>query len=126
MRLGIRSYMKVAMIKVKRIYDSLTAEPGDGRRVLVDRLWPRGLRKDDVFVDEWMKELAPSTALRKWFSHDPAKWEEFKKRYRQELNEKTELFEHVKTEARYGNITILYSAKDREHNNAVALKEFLS
>ncbi|MGD0230960.1 MAG: DUF488 domain-containing protein [Syntrophorhabdales bacterium] len=114
------------MIKVKRIYDSLTAEPGDGRRVLVDRLWPRGLRKDDVFVDEWMKELAPSTALRKWFSHDPAKWEEFKKRYRQELNEKTELFEHVKTEARYGNITILYSAKDREHNNAVALKEFLS
>lgn len=114
------------MIKVKRIYESPKPQPGDGKRVLVDRLWPRGLRKDEVVVDEWMKELAPSTSLRKWFAHDPAKWQEFKKRYGQELREKAEFLEKIRTEAKHGNVTILYSAKDSEHNNGVALKELLS
>lgn len=114
------------MIKLRRIYESPRPQPGDGRRVLIDRLWPRGLRKDEVVFDEWMKELAPSTPLRKWFAHDPAKWQEFKKRYRQELDEKPEALEKMRREARRGNLTILYSAKDTEHSNAAALKEFLS
>lgn len=114
------------MIKVKRIYESPKPQPGDGKRVLVDRLWPRGLRKDEVVVDEWIKELAPSTSLRKWFAHDPAKWQEFKKRYKEELVEKSEILEKIRMESRRGNVTILYSAKDTEHNNAAALQEFLS
>jgi uncharacterized protein YeaO (DUF488 family) len=114
------------MIKLKRIYESPKPQPGDGKRVLIDRLWPRGLRKDEVVIDEWMKDLAPSTSLRKWFAHDPAKWQEFKKRYRQELKEKTETLEKIRTEAKHGDVTILYSAKDTEHSNATALKEFLS
>lgn len=114
------------MIKLKRIYESPKPESGDGTRILVDRLWPRGLKKDQVAVDEWVKELAPSTTLRKWFAHDPAKWEEFKKRYRQELKENAEDFEKIRTVAKHGDLTLLYSAKDTEHNNAVALKEFLS
>jgi uncharacterized protein YeaO (DUF488 family) len=113
------------MIKVKRIYESRKPEPGDGKRVLIDRLWPRGLRKDEVVVDEWMKEIAPSNELRKWFGHDPARWEEFKKRYRQELEEKNELLEGLRRDALRGTVTILYAAKDVEHNNGVALKEFL-
>jgi uncharacterized protein YeaO (DUF488 family) len=114
------------MIKVKRIYESRGTSPGDGKRILVDRLWPRGLRKGDVVLDEWIKDLAPSTALRKWFGHDPKKWEEFKDRYRQELRDKPELIARIKKEAERSNVTILFSAKDAEHNNAVALKEFLS
>jgi uncharacterized protein YeaO (DUF488 family) len=113
------------MIKVKRIYESPKAGPGDGKRILVDRLWPRGLRKDEVAVDDWMKDLAPSSQLRKWFGHDPAKWEEFKIKYRQELESKKELLEKVREEARAGTVTILYGAKDAERNNAAALKELL-
>ncbi len=113
------------MVRVKRIYESPTASSGDGKRVLIDRLWPRGLRKDEVVVDEWMKEIAPSSQLRKWFGHDPAKWEEFKRRYRQELEEKKEFLEALRKEAKHGTVTILYSAKDTEHNNAVALKELV-
>ncbi len=114
------------MIRVKRIYESPGPEPGDGKRILVDRLWPRGLRKDAVIIDEWKKELAPSKELRKWFGHDPAKWEEFKKRYRQELEDRKGLLEEMRREARHGTVTILYGAKDTEHNNGVALKEFLA
>ena len=114
------------MIKVKRIYESPTREPGDGKRVLIDRLWPRGLRKDQVVVDEWMKDIAPSSELRRWFGHDPVKWEEFRKRYRQELNAKEALLDELRKDARSRGLTILYSAKEQEHNNAVALKEFLS
>lgn len=114
------------MIKVKRIYESPTPEPGDGKRILIDRLWPRGLRKNEVVIDYWMKEIAPSNQLRKWFGHDPAKWEEFKKRYRLELEGKKELLEEVRRDAGRGIVTILYGAKDTEHNNGVALKEFLS
>jgi uncharacterized protein YeaO (DUF488 family) len=114
------------MIKIKRIYESLTPSPGDGKRLLIDRLWPRGVKKDEVVFDEWVKELSPSTELRKWFSHDPAKWQEFKERYRQELMGRTEILEKLKRDAKHGTVTFLYSAKDTEHNNAVALKEIIS
>jgi uncharacterized protein YeaO (DUF488 family) len=114
------------MIRLKRIYESPKPQLGDGKRVLVDRLWPRGLSKGEVVVDEWIKEIAPSVSLRKWFAHDPAKWQEFKKRYRQELSEKSEILERIRTESTRGTVTLLYSAKDTEHNNAAVLKEFLS
>lgn len=114
------------MIKLKRIYESPVPEPGDGKRILVDRLWPRGLKKEEVGVDEWIKEIAPSSALRKWFGHDPAKWAEFKEKYRRELVGNKELLEQIKEDAHRGTVTILYAAKDREHNNGVALKEFLT
>lgn len=111
------------MIRIKRIYDPPAA--GDGRRVLVDRLWPRGLSKDEVKVDEWLKEIAPSDELRKWFGHDPARWEEFRTRYREELKLHGELLERLRAEARKGTVTLLFAAKDEEHNNAVVLKELL-
>jgi uncharacterized protein YeaO (DUF488 family) len=120
-----RDKKEVFVIRVKRIYDSPVPEPGDGKRILVDRLWPRGLKKEDVVVDVWMKDLAPSTPLRKWFSHDPGKWEEFKERYARELKERGELLDGLRAEARGGIVTILYSARDTEHNNGVALKELL-
>ncbi len=113
------------MIKIKRIYESLTPSLDDGKRILIDRLWPRGIKKDEVVFDEWVKELSPSTELRTWFGHDPAKWQEFKERYRQELTGKTEILEKLKLYAKHGTITFLYSAKDSEHNNAVALKEII-
>jgi uncharacterized protein YeaO (DUF488 family) len=111
------------MIGIKRVYDPPSAH--DGKRILVDRLWPRGLKRDEAAIDEWMKELAPSDELRKWFSHDPAKWPEFKKRYRKELEAKSGLLGELKGYARHGTATLLYAAKDTEHNNAVVLKEFL-
>lgn len=112
------------MIKTKRAYEE--ASPDDGRRILVDRLWPRGLRKDKARIDDWLKDLAPSTELRKWYSHDPARWQEFKKRYRAELSGKTPLLEGLKAEARKGTVTLIYSSREIERNNAEALKEFLS
>jgi len=112
------------MIKIKRIYDP--AEPGDGKRILIDRLWPRGFKKEDLKMDEWLKEIAPSDKLRKWFSHDPKKYGEFKKRYAKELEDKSEILARIKAEAKKGRVTILFSAKDTEHNNATVLKEFLS
>ena len=93
--------------------------------MLVDRLWPRGLRKDEVKIDLWLKEIAPSNELRKWFGHDPNRWIEFKKRYFQELDQKSELIEQIVAKAKEGDIILLYGAKDEEHNNAVALKEFI-
>ncbi len=113
------------MVRIKRIYESLTPTRGDGKRILVDRLWPRGLKKEEVVVDEWIKDAAPSNELRKWFGHDPARWQEFKKRYEHELEGKRELVERLKEEAAAGTVTILYSAKDREHNNAVVLEELI-
>lgn len=111
------------MVRIKRVYDPV--EKGDGRRVLVDRLWPRGLKKDAAHVDEWLKEIAPSDALRKWFAHDPARWQEFRRKYRVELKAKQELVERLKAEARKGMLTLLFAAKDGEHNNAVVLREVL-
>ena len=93
--------------------------------MLVDRLWPRGLRKDEVKIDLWLKEIAPSNELRKWFGHDPNRWIEFKKRYFQELDQKSELIEQIVAKAKEGDIILLYGAKDEEHNNAVALREFI-
>jgi uncharacterized protein YeaO (DUF488 family) len=112
------------MIKIKRIYDKASEE--DGFRILVDRLWPRGMSKGKAKVDLWLKEVAPSDDLRKWFSHDPQKWQEFKKRYGKELKDKQELLRIIKqAEKENGTVTILYSAKDEEHNQAVALAAFL-
>ncbi len=111
------------MVRIKRIYDP--PEPEDGRRVLIDRLWPRGMAKDEARIDEWLKEIAPSDELRQWFGHDPARWEEFASRYREELKGGGELLKRLRTEARKGTVTLLYAAKDTEHNNAVVLKELL-
>jgi uncharacterized protein YeaO (DUF488 family) len=112
------------MLKIRRIYDPPTSD--DGRRILVDRLWPRGLTKDGARVDEWLKEIAPSDELRKWFGHDPARWEEFRMRYREELKAHGDLLERLHSEAKKGTVTLLFAAKDEEHNNAVALKELLT
>ena len=113
------------MIKIKRAYEKM--DPDDGRRILVDRLWPRGIKKTEAGIGEWLKELGPSTELRRWFSHDPEKWPEFKKRYTQELSDhhKTELLENIAHDARVNNITLIYAAKDTEHNNARVLEEVI-
>jgi uncharacterized protein YeaO (DUF488 family) len=110
-------------IRVKRVYNEPSGD--DGFRVLVDRLWPRGMKKGDVRVDLWLPDVAPSTALRKWFSHDPSKWEEFKRRYFVELDGKKEVIKRLVEIARKGTLTLLFSARDVEHNQAVALREYL-
>ena len=112
------------MIRVKRVYDP--PEDKDGVRILVDRLWPRGVRKGSLRLDCWLKEIAPSDELRRWFRHDPSRWEAFKRRYFQELHRMPERWQPVLEMARKGTVTLLYAAKDRVHNNAVALKEFLT
>ena len=108
------------MIKIKRVYE--TAATADGRRFLVDRLWPRGIRKEALALAGWCKEAAPSQKLRKWFNHDPAKWKEFERRYRAELDARPESRKPLLEAARAGKITLLFSARDTEHNNAVVLK----
>ena len=109
-------------IETRRIYDD---PHGKGFRVLVDRLWPRGLRKDEVDFDLWLKDLAPSDPLRKWFGHEPAKWDEFKKRYFAELEGKQDQIRRLTDAAKDKTTVLLYGAKDTEHNQAVALKEYL-
>lgn len=111
------------MIKIKRVYDP--PEAADGRRILVDRIWPRGLTKEKARIDEWQKELAPSAELRTWFGHDPEKWEEFRARYREELVNHTEFLETLRKEAKRQAITLVFAAKDADRNNAAALKEIL-
>ncbi len=112
------------MIKIKRVYSEPKKE--DGYRILIDRLWPRGISKENAKIDYWLKEISPSDKLRKWFSHDPAKWTVFKQKYRGELKDKKELLELIKQiEKKEKVITLLYSAKDEEHNNALALKGML-
>ena len=112
------------MIRLKRIYDPFSR--GDGKRVLVDRLWPRGVKKENAHIDEWLKDIAPSDALRKWFSHDPSRWKEFKKRYHDELKDKKELLEGLLADSRKGTVTLLFGAKDIEYNNAAVIKEVLA
>lgn len=111
------------MIKLKRVYDPPGKE--DGFRVLVDRVWPRGVKKEALALDLWLKEVAPSGQLRKWFGHDPAKWPEFRKRYEAELKEKKEEIGLLKERCDSGSLTLVFSARDIEHNNAVALKKYL-
>jgi len=110
------------MIRTMRVYNE---KPATGHKVLVDRVWPRGKKKEDIDMDTWMKEVAPSTDLRKWFGHDPSKWNEFKKRYFRELATHKPEIEQLLDIAHKGDLVLLYSAKDEEHNNAVALKEYL-
>ena len=111
------------MIQVKRVYEP--ASRLDGARYLVDRLWPRGLKKETLALEGWLKELAPSDKLRKWFNHDPAKWGEFQRRYFAELESKAEAWRPLLEAARQGTVTLLYSASDEAHNNALALKDYL-
>ena len=111
------------MIKLKRAYEKPSR--GDGLRVLVERLWPRGLSKERAAVDLWLREVAPSPELRKWFGHDPARWEQFQKRYRQELRSKKDQVGLLKKKGKEGTVTLVYAARDEEHNGALALKRFL-
>ncbi len=111
------------MIHLKRVYDKPGAH--DGKRILVERLWPRGVRKTDLPMDGWQKEAGPSDGLRKWFSHDPAKWAEFQHKYFAELEQHPEAWQPILDAAEHGAVTLLYSSHDIEHNNAVALKSFL-
>lgn len=111
------------MLKVRRVYEE--ANPQDGERFLVERLWPRGMKKEALHMDGWLKEVGPSTTLRRWYSHDPAKWGEFRKRYFTELDAAAPTWQPLVEAAREGNVTLLYSARDTEHNNALALQEYL-
>lgn len=110
-------------VKLKRAYEAPADD--DGTRVLIDRLWPRGVRKQDAALDLWLKELGPSTELRKWFGHDPARWDEFRTRYAAELAQKTELMAQLREFARQGVLTLVYSAHDQQHNDAVVLRSLL-
>lgn len=110
-------------ISIKRIYDSPQAT--DGMRILIDRLWPRGVKKAEAAIDLWLKDIAPSDTLRKWFNHDPSKWQEFQQRYAQELKEKPELIQLILQKANEQPITLLYSAKNIQYNNAKVLQAFL-
>jgi uncharacterized protein YeaO (DUF488 family) len=111
----------VIQIALKRAYDP--PAPGDGRRVLVDRIWPRGIARDDLRIDAWLKELAPSAGLRKGFGHDPKKWEQFKERYARELDGRPDALAQLVQMAKAGRLTLVFGARDTEHNNAVALRE---
>ena len=111
------------MIRIKRVYAEPAAD--DGLRLLVDRLWPRGLSKEKARLDDWLKELAPSDELRKWFGHNPARWEEFRERYRQELAGRPEALARLRALAARETVTLLFAAHDEAHNNAVVLKELL-
>ncbi len=111
------------MVKIKRVYDPPSRD--DGKRILIDRLWPRGLKKEDAHIDEWVKEVAPSIELRKWFGHDPSKWGNFKRRFFSELSEKQGIVGGIVSEAHRGTITLLFGSKEKHFNNAVALKEYI-
>ena len=111
-------------IQLKRIYEPGSKE--DGCRILVDRLWPRGFTKEKAALDLWLKEIAPSNELRKWFGHDPDKWKDFQKKYRQELKQNKEAVDILKDYIQKGKVTLLYAAKDEEHNEAQVIKDFIS
>ena len=111
------------MIEIKRVYDA--PAKSDGVRVLVDRLWPRGVSKEAAALDRWMKEVAPSAALRRWFGHDPEKWDAFRRRYESELGGREEELAFLREKSREGTLTLVYAAKDTEHNDAVVLKAYL-
>lgn len=108
---------------LKRAYEA--AADDDGFRILVDRLWPRGVSREDAKIDLWLKEIAPTTALRKWFDHDPAKWVEFQKRYRREIDENSDVIAQLREHVGKGRVTLVFGAKDTEHNDAVVLRDYL-
>ena len=112
------------MIRIKRAYEPRAR--GDGRRVLVERLWPRGMKKEALAADEWMKDVAPSTPLRQWFGHRPQRWKEFRRRYEKELNSNPDAWAPILDASRRGAVTLLYSAHDVEHNGAVVLCDYLA
>ncbi|CAL1516858.1 DUF488 domain-containing protein [Chitinophaga sp. MM2321] len=111
------------MIQIKRIYEDYAAN--DGYRILVDRLWPRGVKKEDAHIDEWIKDIAPSDALRKWFNHEPEKYPAFKTKYKAELRDREELLAAIRERGQHHRVTLLYGAKDQEHNQAQVLLEIL-
>jgi uncharacterized protein YeaO (DUF488 family) len=115
--------IKAADVRLKRAYDP--PQRNDGRRILVDRLWPRGVSKRDVAIDEWLKDLAPTTELRTWFGHDPDRWDEFRRRYAEEIHGHPELLAHLRKLAREGPVTLVYSARDELHNDAIVLRDVL-
>jgi len=117
------STIKAGAVKLKRAYEP--AEPTDGTRILVDRLWPRGVKKEDAAIDQWLQDLAPSSELRKWFSHDPARWDEFRERYAAELIQHPDQLKEMRALVRNGPVTLVYSAHDEAHNNAVVLRDFI-
>jgi uncharacterized protein YeaO (DUF488 family) len=110
-------------IKLKRAYEPRSSD--DGTRILIDRLWPRGVKKANAAIDEWMKEIAPSTELRKWFGHDPERWPEFRRRYKSEIRQHAEQFDRLRHLAQRGRVTLVFSAHDEAHNDAVVLKDLL-
>jgi uncharacterized protein YeaO (DUF488 family) len=111
------------VIRIKRTYDP--AARADGRRILVERLWPRGMKKEALAADAWLKEVAPSTPLRKWFDHRVERWEEFRRRYRAELDANPAAWQPIREAAKGGTVTLLYSAHDTEHNGVVVLRDYL-
>jgi len=110
-------------VRLRRAYEPPDA--GDGRRILVDRLWPRGVSKADAHIDEWVRDLAPSTDLRTWFGHDPERWNEFRRRYARELREHDDLVAKLRQLARGGPVTLVYAARDETHNDAVVLRDLI-
>ncbi|MDR3503953.1 MAG: DUF488 domain-containing protein [Legionella sp.] len=114
----------MATIEIKRIYD--TPEKTDGFRILIDRLWPRGIKKTDAAIDLWVKEIAPSNTLRKWFNHDAEKWLEFQKSYAKELVDKQDLIDLIKEKAKHQKVTLLFGSKEMKHNNAAALLNIIN
>jgi uncharacterized protein YeaO (DUF488 family) len=114
---------KPAAIRLKRAYEEPSKD--DGTRILVERLWPRGLSREKAAIDHWAKEIAPSPELRKWYGHDPDKWDEFRRRYRAELDRKGDLLDDLRHRLRSGPVTFVYAARDEQHNSALVLKEYL-
>ncbi|MBS1799518.1 MAG: DUF488 domain-containing protein [Acidobacteria bacterium] len=118
-----KSSFPASHLRLKRAYEP--ASPGDGVRILIDRLWPRGLSKERAALDDWMKSIAPSTELRKWFGHDPTRWLEFQRRYKVELEQHKEALGQIRDLAKTKTVTLVYGAHDQEHNDAVVLKDVL-
>ena len=115
--------VKKVTIRLKRVYEP--PSPDDGTRILVERLWPRGVNKQTAAIEHWAKEVAPSPELRKWYGHDVEKWDEFRRRYEAELDQKTNLLDDLKKRVKEGPVTFVYAAKDEEHNSAMVLREYL-
>lgn len=118
------SATKQSHVRLKRAYALPSAD--DGVRVLVDRLWPRGLRKSQAAIDRWVKDVAPSTELRKWFGHDPSRWDEFRRRYKAELAHKAEPLDELRAIARHQTLTLVFAARDEQHNEAIVLRDVLA